>query len=54
LSSKLVVTVSTVLSSKPVVDFLVAPQNQGGEGVSGLGLKTGHYGLMIWTSKSSR
>jgi hypothetical protein len=34
--------------------FLVEPQNQGGEGFPGLVLKTGSYGLVIWTSKSSR
>jgi hypothetical protein len=27
--------------------FLVEPQNQGGGGFSGLGLKTGSYGLVI-------
>jgi hypothetical protein len=32
--------------------FLVEPQNQGCEGFSGLGLKTGSSGLVIWTSKS--
>jgi hypothetical protein len=52
--SKSVATVSLTLVSKPVVDFLVEPQNQGGEGFSGLGLKTGSYGLLIWASKSSR
>jgi hypothetical protein len=34
-------------------DFLVEPQNQGG-GFSGLGLKTGRYGSLIWYSKSPR
>jgi hypothetical protein len=34
--------------------FLVEPQNQGGEGFSGLGLKTGSSGLVIWASKSPR
>jgi hypothetical protein len=34
-------------------DFLVEPQNQGGEGFLGLGLKTGSYGLVILASKSS-
>jgi hypothetical protein len=34
--------------------FLVEPQNQGGGGFSGLGLKTGSYGLVIWASKSLR
>jgi hypothetical protein len=41
LASKLVATVSPGLASKPEVDFLVEPQNQGGGGFSGLGLKTG-------------
>jgi hypothetical protein len=41
------VTVSPSLISKPVVDFLVESQNQGGGGFSGLGLKTGSYGLVI-------
>jgi hypothetical protein len=54
LASKLVATVSPGLASKPVVDFLVEPQNQGGEGFSGLGLKTGSSGLVIWASKSQR
>jgi hypothetical protein len=31
--------------------FLVEPQNQGGEGFSGLGLKTGNSGLVIWGLK---
>jgi hypothetical protein len=39
LASKLVATVSPGLALKPVVGFLVEPQNQGGEGFSGLGLK---------------
>jgi hypothetical protein len=43
LVSKLVATVSLGLTSKPVVGFLVEPQNQGGEGFSGLGLKTGSW-----------
>jgi hypothetical protein len=34
--------------------FLVEPQNQGGGGFPGLGLKTGSSGLVIWTSKSPR
>jgi hypothetical protein len=34
--------------------FLVEPQNQGGEGFPGLGLKTGSSGLVIWASKSAR
>jgi hypothetical protein len=39
LISKLVVTVSPDLASKPAVGFLVEPQNQGGGGFPGLGLK---------------
>jgi hypothetical protein len=54
LASKLVATVSLGLVSKLVVSFLVEPQNQGGEGFSGLGLKTGSSGLVIWASKSPR
>jgi hypothetical protein len=34
--------------------FLVEPQNQGGGGFLGLGLKTGGYGLVNWVSKSPR
>jgi hypothetical protein len=52
LTSKLVVTVSPSLASKPVVGFLVEPQNQGGVGFSSLGLKTGSFSLVIWASKS--
>jgi hypothetical protein len=47
LASKPVATVSPGLASKPVVSFLVEPQNQGGGGFSGLGLKTGSSGLVI-------
>jgi hypothetical protein len=54
LASKLVATVSPGLATKPVVGFLVEPQNQGGGGFPGLGLKTGSSGLVIWTSKSLR
>jgi hypothetical protein len=54
LTSKLVGTVSPGLASKPVVCFLVEPQNQGGGGFFGLGLKTGSSGLVIWASKSPR
>jgi hypothetical protein len=36
------------------VGFLVEPQNQGGGGFSGLGLKTGSSGFVIWASKSPR
>jgi hypothetical protein len=54
LVSKLVATASPGLASKPVVGFFIEPQNQGGEGFSGLGLKTVSYGLVIWASKSPR
>jgi hypothetical protein len=54
LSSKLVATVSPSLASKPMVGFLVEPQNLGGGGFPDLVLKTGSYGLMIWASKSPR
>jgi hypothetical protein len=47
LVSKLVATVSPGLASKPVVDFLVEPQNQGCGGFSGLGIKIGSFGLVI-------
>jgi hypothetical protein len=47
LASKLVATISSGLASKPVVSFLVEPQNQGGGGFPGLGLKTGSLGLVI-------
>jgi hypothetical protein len=40
LASKLVAMISPGLVSKPVVGFLVEPQNQGGGGFPGLGLKT--------------
>jgi hypothetical protein len=43
LASKLVATVSLGLASKSVVGFLVQPQNQGGGGFPGLGLKTDSY-----------
>jgi hypothetical protein len=39
LASKLVATVSPDLASKLADDFLVEPQNQGGGGFPGLGLK---------------
>jgi hypothetical protein len=52
LASKLVATVSPDLASKPAVDFLVEPQNQGGGGFPSLGIKTGSFGLVIWVSKS--
>jgi hypothetical protein len=54
LASKLVAMVSSSLASKLMVGFLVKPQNQGGTGFSGLGLKIGGYDLMIWVSKSPR
>jgi hypothetical protein len=47
LALKLVATVSPGLASKPVVDFLIEPQNQGGGVFPGLVLKTGNSGLMI-------
>jgi hypothetical protein len=53
-ASKLVAPVSPGLASKPMISFLVEPQNQGGGGFPGLGLKTGSFGLVIWASKSSR
>jgi hypothetical protein len=52
LTSKLVVTVSPDLASKPVVSFLVEPQNQSGGEFFGLSLKTGSSVLVIWASKS--
>jgi hypothetical protein len=54
LTSKLVATVSLSLASKPVVGFLLEPQNQGGGGFPDSGLKTGSYGLIIWALKSLR
>jgi hypothetical protein len=54
LISKLVATVSPGLASKLAVGFLVEPQNQGGGGFPGLGLKTGSSGLVICASKSPR
>jgi hypothetical protein len=47
LGSKLVAAISSRLASKSVVSFLVEPQNQGGGGFSGLGLKTDSLSLMI-------
>jgi hypothetical protein len=52
LALKLVATVSPGLASKLAVGFLVKPQNQGGGGFPGLGLKTGSSSLVIWASKS--
>jgi hypothetical protein len=54
LTLKPVLMVSLGLASKLAVGFLVEPQNQGGGGFPGLGLKTGSSGLMIWASKSPR
>jgi hypothetical protein len=54
LASKPTATVSPGLASKLVVGFLVEPQNQGGGGFPGLGLKIGSSGLVIWASKLSR
>jgi hypothetical protein len=54
LTLKLVATVFLGLASKPVVGFLVEPQNQDGGGFPNLGLKTGSSGLVIWASKSPR
>jgi hypothetical protein len=54
LTSKLVATVSPGLASKPAVGFLVKPENQGGGGFPGSGLKTGSSDLVIWASKSPR
>jgi hypothetical protein len=48
------VIISPGLASKLVVGFLVEPQNQGGGGFPGLGLKTGSSDLVIWASKSPR
>jgi hypothetical protein len=52
LALKLMTTVSSCLTSKSTVGFLVEPQNQGGGGFPGLCLKTGSSGLLIWVSKS--
>jgi hypothetical protein len=52
LASKLVPTVSPGLTSKPMIGFLVEPQNQGDGGFFGFDLKTGSSGLVIWASKS--
>jgi hypothetical protein len=43
----MVATVSPGLASKLVVDFLVEPQNQGGEGFPDLVCKTGSSDLVI-------
>jgi hypothetical protein len=47
LASKLVVTVSSDLALKPLVGFLIEPQNQSGGGFFGLDLKTSNSGLVI-------
>jgi hypothetical protein len=52
LVSKPVATVSPGLASKPVVGFLVDPQNQGGVGFPDLDHKTGSFSLAICASKS--
>jgi hypothetical protein len=49
-----VVTGSSGLASKSAVGFLDEPQNQGSGGFSGLSVKTGSSGLVIWVSKSPR
>jgi hypothetical protein len=49
-----VATVFPGLALKPIVSFLVEPQNQGGGGFPGLGLKIDSSGLVIWASKSLR
>jgi hypothetical protein len=54
LVSKPVATVSPGLALKLMLGFLVEPQNQGGEGFPGLGLKIGSSDLMICASKSLR
>jgi hypothetical protein len=54
LASILVATVYPGLALKSVVGFLVEPQNQGGGGFLGLGLKTDSSCLVIWASKSPR
>jgi hypothetical protein len=53
-ASKLLAMVSPGLASKPTVGFLIEPQNQGGGGFPGLGLKTDSSDLVIWASKSPR
>jgi hypothetical protein len=54
LISKSAVTVSPSFTPKPVVGFLVEPQNQGGGGFLGLDLKIGSFDLVIWVSKPSK
>jgi hypothetical protein len=45
LASKLVATVSPGVASKPVVGFLVEPQNQGGRGFPDLASKSA---ALVW------
>jgi hypothetical protein len=52
LALKPLATVSLSLTSKPIVDFLIESQNQGGEEFSYLDIKTGCYNLVIWDLKS--
>jgi hypothetical protein len=54
LTSKPVVTISLGLALKSMMSFLVEPQNQGGGGFPGLGLKIGSYSLVIMILKSPR
>jgi hypothetical protein len=54
LASKLEPMVSPGLALKSAVGFLVEPQNHGGGGFLGLGLKIGNSSLVIWASKSPR
>jgi hypothetical protein len=51
-ASKLVAMVSPNLTSKLAVGLLIEPQNQGGGGFLGLGLKISSCSLVIWASKS--
>jgi hypothetical protein len=48
---KLVLTVYSGLALRPVVSFLVEPENQGGVGFLGLGLKTDSYGFSDFSLK---
>jgi hypothetical protein len=50
LGLKLMAIVSPGLALKLAVGFLFEPQNQGGGGFPGLGLKTGSYDLVIYAS----
>jgi hypothetical protein len=47
LASKPVATIFSSLALKPVLGFLVKPQNQGGGEFLGLGLKTDSYSMVI-------